>query len=97
MTNPVHRDTDSRVCGATTTSQQGKQVYVNNLLWAIDGDPNSHGGGSLIAATNSVYIGGVAVVNTGDHASADSLCAPVGPPHCDPVASQGSLNVFVGD
>ena len=58
----VHRNTDSRACGATTVSAQGKNVYVNSLLWSIDGDPNSHGSGSLSAATNKVFIGGIAVI-----------------------------------
>lgn len=93
----AHRNTDSRSCGATTVSAQGKNVYVNNLLWSIDKDPNSHGGGALEAATKNVFIGGVAVCNDNDSASPDALCEPEGGAHCAPGATGGSSNVFVGD
>ena len=93
----AHRDTDSRTCGATTVSAQGRNVYVNGLLWSIDQDPNSEGGGALSAATNNVFIGGIAVCNNNDSAAPDSLCVPVGGAHCAPGASGGSSNVFVGD
>lgn len=96
MSIPVHRDTDSRACGAATISTQAKNVFVNNLLWSINGDPNSDGGGSLIAATNQVYIGGTMVVNVGDSSSPDSLCPIPGGPHCAPSATTGSSNVYVG-
>ena len=93
----VHRNTDSRSCGASTVSSQGRNVYVNNLLWSIDGDPNSHGSGSLIAATNNVFIGGTAVCNNNDSAAPDALCPTAGGNHCAPSAVGGSSNVFVGD
>lgn len=93
----VHRDTDPRACGATTVSAQGKSVYVNGLLWSINGDPNSHGDGALAAGTNNVYIGGIAVCNNNDSAAPDSLCVPLGGSHCAPNASGGSSNVYVGD
>ncbi len=93
----VHRDTDLRLCGATTASVQSRSVYVNSLLWSIDGDPNTHGDGALTAATNNVFIGGTAVCNDNDSAAPDALCAPVGGAHCAPGASGGSSNVFVGD
>lgn len=97
MSNGAHRNGDTRSCGATTSSAQSKNVYVNSELWSIDGDPNSHGGGGLSAATKNVYIGGDAVVNKGDGADADALCDPLGGAHCGPSASGGSTNVFVGD
>ena len=97
MAAGAHRDTDSRACGATTVTAQAKNVYVNSLLWSINGDPNSHGNGNLIAATKNVFIGGIAVVNIGDSASPDDLCIPLGGSHCAPTATGGSTNVFVGD
>jgi hypothetical protein len=93
----VHRDTDSRTCGASTVSAQSRNVFVNGLLWAIDADPNSHGGGGLIAGTNNLFIGGIAVTNIQDSANPDALCAPVGGAHCAPAAASGSGNVYVGD
>ena len=93
----VHRDTDLRVCGATTVSAQNKSVFVNSLLWSIDQDPNSDSGGALSAGTNNVFIGGIAVCNNNDAAAPDSLCPIPGGLHCAPNASGGSDDVFVGD
>lgn len=95
----VHRNGDSRKCGAVTVSSQSRNVFVNGKLWAIQGDQNSHGAGSLIEGTNNIYIGGIPVINLGDNASPDSLCgAPGQPPtHCSPSATSGSSNVFCGD
>ena len=45
----VHRDGDGRICGATTIVSGNSTVYANNKLVAVNGDPNSHGGGGLIA------------------------------------------------
>tara|TARA_B100001559_G_C16446158_1_gene596857 strand:- start:410 stop:697 length:288 start_codon:yes stop_codon:yes gene_type:complete len=92
----VHRDTDGRSCGATTTvSGQGK-VYANNLLVSVDGDPNTHGGGNLIAGSKQVFINNLLVVNhTPDQANPDSIC-PI-PPHCNPETAGGSPDVNVGD
>ena len=96
MTVPIHRDTDGRVCGATTTVTGQSTVFANNLLVSVDGDPNSHGAGNLSAGSNSVFAGNKAVVNNSpDSASPDALC-PI-PPHCGPDTAGGSGNVFVGD
>lgn len=97
MTNAAHRDTDSRTCGATTVSNQNRNVFVNGLLWSIEGDPNSHGDGSLLEGTKEVYIGSIPVINVGDSAQPDGLCSVSGGEHCSPNASSGSPNVFVGD
>ena len=98
MTIPVHRHTDSRICGATTIVTNQSTVYANGLLIAVNGDPNTHGGGNLIANCNNVFIEGKMVVNnTPDNANPDSLCVPIGPPHCNPYTNQGSPNVFIGD
>ena len=51
----VHRNTDTRVCGATTTVVGNIDVFANNLLVSVNGDPNSHGAGELIAHSNEVY------------------------------------------
>ena len=94
----VHRHDDARVCGATTVVTGNTTVYANSKLIAIHGNANSHGAGALTAGSNSVFIGGVAVVNhTPDGAAADDLCIPIGPPHCGPSTAAGSDNVNVGD
>ena len=93
MTIPVHRNTDPRECGAETVVENQSTVYANNLLIAVNGDPNSHGNGNLIAGCNQVYIGGRLVVNhTPDEAESDNLH-----PSSDTITAGGSPNVFVGD
>lgn len=91
----VHRDTDSRACGARTNASN-PNVYANNLLCAVDGNPNSHGGGNLKAANPNVYIGGILVVINGNSASPDSLCPLPGGAHCAPSATSASGNVYIG-
>ena len=83
----VHRNGDSRACGASTIAQCNN-VFTNNKLTSIDGNPNSHGGGSLNAANPNVYIGGTLVVIKGNGASPDSLCPIPGGPHCGPSATR---------
>ena len=46
----VHRDTDDRVCGATTNATEHK-VFANGKEIAVNGDTNSHGGGALTASS----------------------------------------------
>lgn len=96
MTEPVHRDTDSRTCGASTTVSLQPNVFANNLLVAVNGDPNSHGDGGLIAGANNVFANNILVVRIVDGANADSLCPPLGGDHCAPDPSSASGNVFAG-
>ncbi len=96
MGNAIHRQDDSRSCGATTIASQST-VFAGGKAIAVDGDVNSHGGGALSAATNNVFIGGIAIVNVGDSASADNLCPTAGGSHCAPSASSGLGTVIVGD
>ena len=80
MTIPIHRHTDSRVCGATTVVTGNTSVFANDLLVSVNGDPNSHGAGALSAGCNHLYVHGALVVNnTPDGAAPDAIC-PV-PPH----------------
>jgi len=100
MGNAIHRQDDSRSCGATTVVSGQSIVYAGGKLVAVDGDKNSHGNGDLIAATKNVFINGkmvVNVVNVGDSASADDLCPTAGGNHCAPSASSGLGTVIVGD
>lgn len=94
----VHRNTDSRTCGASTVVAGNTNVYANNLLVSVNGDPNSHGSGNLVAACNNVFVNNILSVNNSpDSAAADALCIPVGGPHCSPATAGGSPNVFTGD
>jgi hypothetical protein len=92
----VHRNGDSRACGATTVVSGQSTVYVNNELVAVENDPNSHGAGGLNASVNpgTVFIEGKEMVVNGSTAGADSLCVPLGGSHCAPSATSGSPDVF---
>jgi len=92
----VHRNGDSRACGATTTVVGDTNVFCNGQLISVNGDPNTDGGGSLIAQCNNVFADGKLVVILGNDADPDSQCIPVGGAHCDPSATSGSPNVFTG-
>ena len=92
----VHRDTDARVCGATTVVAGNSTVKIEGLLDSVNGDPYSHGGGNISASCNKVFVEGKMLVEVGDSAAPDGLCPPVGPPHCAPATSSGSPTVTVG-
>ena len=90
----VHRNGDLRVCGATTVVSGQNFVFVDDKLWAVEGDKNSDGDGGLIPSNiAAIYINGKRVIGKGDHANPDLLCKKKGPPHCDPYASTGDSNV----
>jgi uncharacterized Zn-binding protein involved in type VI secretion len=97
MGNAIHRQDDSRSCGATTVVSGQTTVFAGGKLVAVNGDQNSHGGGALVAATNNVFINGKMVVNVGDTAGPDSLCPVPGGPHCAPAATSGLGTIVVGD
>ena len=83
----ISRDNDTAV-GDLIPSQT--TVFANGELVIVDGDDvEGHGTGAhaspkMIAGSNNVFIGGVAVVNAGDLATCGH-------------ASTGSANVNVGD
>lgn len=63
-------------------------------LWAVEGDPNTHGGGNLIAANpQTVFVNGIPVIEHEDPAFPDGLCPAA--PHCSPNTAEGSSTVFV--
>ena len=90
----AHRENDSRTCGARTNVTHQSSVYVNNKLWAVENDPNTHGGGQLNALNTGVYIENKKVIVRSDDADADNLCPSEGGPHCDPDPNEGSDDVF---
>jgi hypothetical protein len=71
MTNKVHRNGDSRACGASTTVTGQSTVYVNNKLVAVQNDPNSHGGGGLNASINpgTIFVENIEMVVNGSSAA----------------------------
>ena len=91
----VHRNHDSRACGAQTVVTGNTSVFVNGRLVSVDGDPNTHDEGALIADCNHFFCHSTLVVDNFDNASADALC-PATPVHCNPQAVTASDNVFVG-
>lgn len=80
----AHRQDDARICGATTIVEGQSFVTIGGKLWAVEGDPNTDGGGALITSHAWLMINGRGVIVAGDHAAPDAVC-PV-PPHCDPLA-----------
>lgn len=69
----AHRNSDTRYCGAATIVTGQGNVYVNGLLWAVEEDENSHGGGGLVSVVGStVNINGKKVIVFGDAAVADN-------------------------
>ena len=92
----VHRNTDSRACGASTEVAGQTTVYVNNKLCSVEVDPNSHGGGELEAANPNVYVNNKLVVIVGNSAKRDSKCPIPGGNHCNPKATSGSGNTAIG-
>lgn len=96
MAIPIHRNTDSRTCGAATVVAGQSTVFANSLLVSVDADPNNHGGGALTAKCNEVYVNSKKVVIVGNSASADGKCPTDKGAHCAPASSSGSGNVYVG-
>jgi hypothetical protein len=91
----AHRNSDIRTCGATTIVSNQSTVYVNGELWAVAGDPNSHGGGNLVNSGSTVFVEGAnVIVNAPDSASPDGLCPIPGGNHCNPATSGGSPDVY---
>jgi hypothetical protein len=93
----AHIHGHSRTCGATTVVKNQTTVYVNNKLWAVEGDPNSHGNGDLVPVTgDTVFIQNILVIVHGpDNAFPDDLCIPLNHQHCTPFTAQGSSDTLV--
>jgi len=89
----IHRNGDSRLCGATTIVSGNSTVFANGKLISVNGDPNSHGGGNLTNSGTTVFVEGINIIINGDSAGADSLCPTAGGSHCAPNASSASPDV----
>lgn len=86
----IHRNNDSRSCGATTKVVGQSTVYLNGELISVEGDPCSHGGGELKADNNSgnLFVNGKKVVFNNSNANPDKLR------HRNPSAASGSPDGF---
>jgi uncharacterized Zn-binding protein involved in type VI secretion len=62
-------------------------VRSNGKLWSVEGDPNTHGGGALIASSNVYIEGKRVVVHRPDNANPDDA------DHSNPATAQGSADV----
>lgn len=66
----AHRHSDFRACGATTVVSGQSSVFVNGLLWAVEGDENTHEEGPLLAVNGvTVFIEGKKVITVRDPGS----------------------------
>lgn len=91
----AHRNADKRRCSAATTVVNQSSVYVNGRLWSVNGDPNTHGSGDLVAIYGPpcVYIEGKLVIcAVGDTAKPDELGHTPG--EDDPVEASGDVFVY---
>lgn len=97
----AHRKDDLRTCGAKTIVIGQSSVFVNNKLWAVEGDINTDGEGQLIPVTgNSVYVENeIVIVHGPDDAEPDLICPTKGGPgpeiHCQPKTAQGSDDLIL--
>lgn len=65
-------------------------------LISVQGNPNTHGGGGLIADNpQTVQVKNIPVIELVDPADPDALCGPLGGSHCNPESAAASPNVFV--
>ena len=86
----IHRHSDPRTCGATTTVTGQSTVRVNGLFVAVEGDPETHGSGQLVSVSaGTVRVAGKKVIVVTDQALADDASHP--PP--DTYTSGGSGDV----
>lgn len=94
----AHRNGDKRSDSTQSTTIVSNQstVFVNNKLWAVEGDMESDGMGQLISkSAGTVFVNGIKIIVEGtDDASPDPLCALLGGEHCHPHANEGSSDVF---
>lgn len=91
MSYPAHRNGDLRQCSATTIVQGQTTVFVNDRLWSVQNDPNTHGEGRLIPSGTTVFIEDkLVIVDKPDQASIDLLLHPTGLTD----TAQGSSDTF---
>jgi len=85
----AHVNGGQRSCGATTVVQGQDFVMVDGELWAVDNDPDTHGGGGLITSHSWLTINGKGVIVKDDSAQTDNLLHP------NPKATDGDALIDV--
>ena len=95
--NPIPLQGFGIASGTEIEDKEGNgHIYANNLLVAVTGETNDHGGGGFSEPSGrTVYINGKKVIMNGDTAGGDNEGHPGGEPPLTPNASQGSTTVFV--
>lgn len=71
-------------------------MLVNGQIISLMGDTNTHLSGALTATTTKTFVNGLPIARVTDNASPDALCPLGGLSHCNPSATTGSPNVFIG-
>ncbi len=75
----IHRQDDSRSCGASTIAAGQSTVSAGGKLVSVVGDPESHGGGNFFEPSGrTVSISGIKIIIVGDHAAGDAALHPTG-------------------
>lgn len=92
MPYAAHRHGDKRTCGATTKVSGQSTVFVNDKLWSVDGDENTHINGKLKPSGQKIFIQNKKVIvhRPDTTYNADDQLHPVGGNDTD----QGSGNTF---
>lgn len=71
----AHRHNDERFCGARTKVIGQSTVFVNSILWAVEGDIDTHcdlGALSAVTGASNIYVEGKkAICAVGDIAADD--------------------------
>lgn len=89
-----HRDGDSRFCGAVTVVTRQSTVFVDDKLWAVAGDKNSHEAGFLIPLVgHTVFVEDQEIiVAVGDTATIDDFLHP--PALTAPLGFSSTVNAY---
>ena len=72
----AHREDDTRYCGAKTEVIQQSTVFVNDRLWAVQGDTCDHADGFLYAdyGAKNIYVENKLIICApGDKATPDDF------------------------
>lgn len=78
----AHRHGDNRFCSATTEVTNQSTVFVEDKLWAVQGDKNTHERGDLVAKYGGLNVYNediLVIVAVGDEAVPDNAGHPKGP------------------